>query len=136
MTPPAERREGERRRAPRQKSLLRGMIYYNNRRNAVDCLIRDISAHGARLIFSDSFTTPDVLDLHIPQKDQTLRVHVIWRSGQECGVAFAQAASAAASGAASGELADRVQRLEAEVASLKRILKRLKADVEGDVDAA
>ena len=68
------------------------MIYFNNRRNAVDCLIRDISPYGARLIFSDAVTTPDVLDLYIPQKEQTLRVHVIWRHGQEVGVAFAQAA--------------------------------------------
>jgi hypothetical protein len=136
MNPHPERREGERRRAPRQKSLLRGIIHYNNRRNAADCLIRDISPYGARLIFSDSFTTPDTLDLHIPQKDQTLRVHVIWRSAEECGVAFAQPATAAADQGQQGELAERVQRLEAEVASLKRILKRLKADVEGDVDAA
>ena len=68
------------------------MIYFNNRRNVVDCLIRDISPYGARLIFSDAVTTPDVLDLYIPQKEQTLRIHVIWRHGQEVGVAFAQAA--------------------------------------------
>ena len=64
------------------------MIQFNNRRNVVDCLIRDISPYGARLIFSDAVTTPDVLDLYIPQKEQTLRVHVIWRHGQEAGVAF------------------------------------------------
>ena len=67
------------------------MIQFNNRRNVVDCLIRDISPYGARLIFSDAVTTPDVLDLYIPQKEQTLRIHVIWRHGQEVGVAFAQA---------------------------------------------
>ena len=67
------------------------MIYFNNRRNAVDCLVRDISPYGARLIFSDAVTTPDVLELYIPQKEQTLRIHVIWRHGQEAGVAFAQA---------------------------------------------
>ena len=68
------------------------MIYFYNRRSVVDCLIRDISPYGARLIFSDAVATPDVLDLYIPQKEQTLRIHVIWRHGQEVGVAFAQAA--------------------------------------------
>src|SRR5947199_10779317 len=92
MSDQAERRTVERRRIARQKSFLRGMIYFNNRRNAVDCLVRDISPYGARLIFSDAVTTPDALDLYIPQKEQTLRVHVIWRLGQEVGVAFAQAA--------------------------------------------
>ena len=65
----------ERRRITRNKSFLRGMIYFNNRRNVVDCLIRDISPYGARLIFSDAVTAPDVLDLYIPQKEQTLRIH-------------------------------------------------------------
>src|ERR1700759_1794827 len=92
MTGQIERRATERRRVARQKSFLRGMIYFNNRRNAVDCLIRDISTYGARLIFSDSVTTPDELDLYIPQKNQTLRVHVIWLHVQEVGLAFAQAA--------------------------------------------
>src|SRR5260370_42181050 len=92
MANAAEVRSTERRRIARQKSFLRGMIYFNNRRNVVDCLIRDISPYGARLIFSDAVTTPDHLDLYIPQKEQTLRSHVIWRHGQEVGVAFAQAA--------------------------------------------
>jgi hypothetical protein len=54
---------GERRKATRQKSFLRGCIYFNNRRSAIDCLIRDISASGARLIFSDTVTVPDIVDL-------------------------------------------------------------------------
>jgi hypothetical protein len=122
-----ERRASERRRTARQKSFLRGMIYFNNRRSAVDCLIRDISAYGARVIFSDAIQTPDVLELYIPQKEQTLRSHVIWRHGTEVGVSFEQAPPAAdrPAEAVAGDLADRVTRLEAEVASLKRMLKKL-----------
>ena len=66
MPSEAERRTVERRKVTRQKSFLRGMIYFNNRRNVVDCLIRDISPYGARLIFSDAVTTPDQLDVYIP----------------------------------------------------------------------
>jgi hypothetical protein len=127
----------ERRRAARQKSFLRGRILFNNRRTAVDCLIRDISATGARLIFSDAVSIPDLVDIYIPQKEQTLRAHVQWRHGQEVGVAFPEAgAEPAEQTGASADLAARVQRLEAEIASLKRMLKRLKADVESDIDAA
>ena len=85
----------ERRRAVRQKSFLRGIIQFNNGRNSADCLIRDITTFGARLVCSDSITTPDVIDVYIPQKEQTFRAHVIWRHGQEIGVAFAQAAASA-----------------------------------------
>jgi PilZ domain len=131
----------ERRRITRNKSFLRGMIYFNNRRNVVDCLIRDISPYGARLIFSDAVTAPDVLDLYIPQKEQTLRIHVIWRHGQEVGVAFAQATQVepgAETGdtASSAGLAERVARLELEIAGLKRILKKMKTDAGPDFDVA
>src|SRR4051812_34065701 len=129
----------ERRKTARQKSFLRGTTYFNNRRNAADCLIRDISPYGARLIFSDAVTTPDVLDLTIPQKEQTLRVHVIWRHAEEIGVAFAQTAELnhpAESGAAGGDLAERVARLEVEIAGLKRILKKMKTDAGPEFDVA
>ena len=111
------------------------MIYFNNKRNVVDCLIRDISPYGARLIFSDAVTTPDALDLYIPQKEQTLRVHVIWRHGQEVGVAFAQAAQVAPATEA-GELSERVARLETEIAGLKRLLRKMKNDTGHEFDVA
>ena len=136
MTTAAERRTTERRKVARQKSFLRGMIYFNNRRSAVDCLIRDISNFGARVIFSDSIQTPDVLDLYIPQKEQTLRAHVIWRHGTEVGVAFEQSSQPDQASEASGDLSERVARLEAELAAMKRMLKKLKADAGPDADVA
>ena len=128
-----EDRQVERRRVTRQKSFLRGMIYFNNRRSVADCLIRDISPYGARLIFSDTVTTPDVLDLYIPQKEQTLRSQVIWRVGHEVGVAFPQAIHPEPAAAAAGDLADRVTKPEAEVAALKRTLKKLSSGPESDL---
>ena len=92
VRPAASKAPSSAARLSRQKSFLRGTIHFNNRRSVLDCLVRDISPYGARLIFSDAVTTPDVLDLYIPQKEQTLRVHVIWRHGEEVGVAFAQIA--------------------------------------------
>jgi hypothetical protein len=133
MANPAEARPNERRRVARQKSFLRGMIYFNNRRSVADCLIRDISPFGARLIFSDAVTTPDVLDLYIPQKEQTLRAQVIWRVGHEVGVAFPQAIHPEPAMAGVGDLTDRVTKLETEVAALKRMLKKLTADSDPDL---
>ena len=82
--------------------------------------------------------TPDAIDLYIPQKEQTFRAHVIWRHGQELGVAFAQAANAAVADhlPEPGNLVGRVERLEAELATMKRLLKRLKADAGSDADVA
>jgi hypothetical protein len=138
----------ERRQAARQKSFLRGCIYFNNRRTAIDCLIRDISEHGARLRFSDSISIPDSFELHIPQKNQTLRVVARWRHGMDVGVSFPDVARAPATPATPGTsatpaapdlaaLSDRVQKLEAEVAEMRRLLRRLRADItNANTDAA
>ena len=134
----------ERRRSVRKKSFLRGCVYLNKRRGALDCLIRDLSEQGARIIFSDAVNVPDVVDLYIPQKEQTLRAHVIWRHGQEVGTAFAQhlqmepasAEPADAAAAQAGSLAERITKLEAEIAALKRVLKKMKADAGPEFDVA
>ena len=124
----------ERRQSTRQKSFLRGSIYFNNRRSAIDCLIRDISATGARLIFSDTVSIPDKVEIYIPQKDETLRAHVQWRHGDEVGVAFG--AFAVGTGKHADDLADRVEKLEAEMAAMRKLLKRLKSEVAGKAEEA
>jgi hypothetical protein len=128
---------GERRRVTRQKSFLRGCVYFNNRRSAFDCLIRDLSDKGARIVFSDTMSLPDVVELYIPQKEQTVRARVEWRHGGEVGLAFPDAIREA-NGSTDAELGTRVARLETEIASLRRALKRLRREVAGgdDVDAA
>jgi PilZ domain-containing protein len=132
----SDERTDERRTATRQRSFLRGRIYYNNRLNSVDCLIRDISPTGARLTFSGTVSIPDVVDLYIPQKEQTLRATVHWRNGDELGVTFADANAAATPQPAANNLAERVTRLEVEIAQLKRMMKKFKTELQGDEDAA
>lgn len=115
---------------------MRGCICFNDRHSGADCLIRDISEGGARLIFSNVVNTPDVVDLHIPHKEQMLRAHVQWRRGDEMGVTFAS--ELRDDGAPfEQDLARRVDRLEAEIAALRKILKRLKNELTpGAEDAA
>ena len=127
----------ERRGSIRQKSFLRGCVYFNKRRSAVDCLIRDISDDGARIVFSEAVSVPDGVELYIPQKEQMLRARVQWRHGDEIGLAFGDALSGPGDPVQSRELAERVAALETELAALKRMVKRLRSEVEGsDNDAA
>lgn len=129
---------GERRIATRQKSFLRGCIYFNNRRASADCLIRDISDVGARLIFSSVVAIPDVVDIYVPQKEQTLRARVQWRHGDEIGVAFEGSAQPAEPMPTEhADVAGRLAKLETEVASLRRLLRKLQAVVpQSSSDAA
>lgn len=123
----------ERRGSRRSKSFLRGFVYVSRKRGALACLIRDLSEKGARIVFSDTVTLPDVVELYIPQRDQTLRARVHWRKNDEIGLAFTameQRASEAQPSAA--EIAQRVALLEAELVSLRALLKRMKAEQAGN----
>jgi hypothetical protein len=108
--------------SPRQRSLLRGIVYFAGNPCAVDCLVRDISATGARI----EFTTPPAavtnsLELQIPLKAQRHHCRVAWRTGREVGVAFAEASTSAPP----HDIAERMARLEAEIAELKAVIRHL-----------
>jgi hypothetical protein len=121
----------ERRTLLRKRSFLQGRLYFNNRRSSLDCLVRDISDQGAKLKVSDSIAIPEFVELHIPNKDETYRAKVQWRTGFEIGVTFEneQEAPSIVPGAAPADLPERVRRLEAEVAALHRKLNELQNEL-------
>src|SRR6202051_257735 len=114
----------ERRNSRRSKSFLRGFVYVSRKRGGLACLIRDLSDKGARIIFSDTVTLPDVVELYIPQREQTIRSRVQWRRNDEIGLAFTAVERRADPGPTAGEVVQRVALLEAEIASLRTLLKR------------
>ena len=122
----------ERRRSARTRSLLQGRVYYNHRRASVDCLVRDISEQGAKLKFSEAVAVPEVVELYIPNKNETHRARIQWRWGEEVGVAFGPDEMASPSlvpDAPAAELAARVRRLEGDVASLQRKVNELQNEL-------
>ncbi|MGE0341149.1 MAG: PilZ domain-containing protein [Xanthobacteraceae bacterium] len=116
----------DRRLKPRNRTFLRGRVFYNNRRQSADCIIRELTEEGARVTFTDPVGLPHVFELHIPNRDQMLRVETIWNHGVEVGVRFdkqaghADPAQHAQDPVAEHTLAERIEKLEKEVASLKR----------------
>jgi hypothetical protein len=119
----------ERRSVSRQKSFLQGRVFFNNRRTSIDCLVRDITEHGARLKFPSMTSTPDVVELYIPNKDETFRVKVEWRNANEIGVGFDldEKSPPLAPGAGPADLPARVHKLEQDVAALQRKYNELQA---------
>jgi PilZ domain len=114
----------ERRTGIRMKSFLRGFVYFDKRRGASSCLIRDMNEEGARIILSEAITLPDIVSLHVPHKEQTLRARVSWRRGDEIGLSFTVEP---ANMPDASELMQRVAELETEILKLRRTLKRLKS---------
>jgi hypothetical protein len=117
----------ERRSGSRQKSFLQGRIFFNNRRTSVDCLIRDFSEHGARLKFSGMTATPDVVELYIPNKDESYRAKVQWRNADEIGVGFGvdEGSPPLAPGTPAADWSARIHKLEHDLASLQRKFNEL-----------
>jgi hypothetical protein len=114
----------EHRIAERIRTFLRGRIEYNGGQSSLDCLVRDLSDTGAKLVVSESVTLPETFRLYIPKNDRWARVRTRWRRGDSIGVNF-EAESATAPAA---EDAPRMRELEAEVVKLRRVLEELRRD--------
>jgi hypothetical protein len=118
----------ERRHIPRHRTFLQGRVFYNNRRQSADCIIRELTDEGARLSFTDPVALPHAFELHIPNRDQTLRVETAWNHGTDVGVSFGKidpnraATLTPALHAAPVEqtLLERIEKLEKELAALRR----------------
>lgn len=95
---------------------------------ALACLVRDLSEKGARIIFSDTVTLPDIVELYIPQREQTRRARVEWRRNDEIGLGFTDVERAADAPPSATEVVQRLAMLEAEITSLRAVLKRLKGE--------
>jgi hypothetical protein len=81
-----QRSMSERRRDGRLPSYLGGRITTDRRLIAMDCVVRNTSVAGARLIVADATLLPDVFDLHIPRKNTAYRVRARWRQVDGVGV--------------------------------------------------
>ncbi|MGE7416360.1 PilZ domain-containing protein [Methylobacterium tarhaniae] len=116
----------ELRRETRLRTFLKGRIVFNNGNSSMDCLVRDLSPSGARLMLSQTATLPDGFDLLIPAKDRSHKATLRWRKADSIGVTFADEAARpapSAAEAAPAALLARIHELEAENAALRRLLK-------------
>ena len=73
---------------PRQRSYLGGRIAFNQHKLTMDCLVRNVSQEGAKLVFSGAVTLPHEFDLTIERKGVRVRARTIWRRADEIGVSF------------------------------------------------
>ena len=73
----------------RARSLKGGKIVFN-RSSVIDCTIRDISKHGARLWVDSAPTVPASFELRYSDNanEQRRSCRVVWRSPNALGVVF------------------------------------------------
>ena len=78
----------ERRVNPRQRRLNEGKIVFNNKMSIINCIVRDLSPQGARLLVASPIGIPDQFDLRINRSGADHRSKVAWRSKGQIGVTF------------------------------------------------
>jgi hypothetical protein len=106
----------ERREFQRGRTYLGGRLAFNNQYCSVDCLVRNMSQNGAKLVFEGTVLLPGEFDLTLPQKGENRRARIVWREQDEAGVTFLQAGGG--QGVVSIETARRIKRLERDRAAL------------------
>jgi c-di-GMP-binding flagellar brake protein YcgR len=113
------------RRDERVRAFLRARIIFNNQNTTVECTIKNISAHGAKIELSQALTVPSEFDLEVPQKGRTYRARMMWRDSSAIGVQFIEAEPE------HNEAQDpRIARLQADNRRLKALVAALKKRLE------
>jgi len=78
----------ERRRAPRQRTLLGGKLVHSGGLFSMNCVLRNLSDTGARLSLPAGAGAPDSFDLIDLKHGVAFSCRVVWRQYPMVGVAF------------------------------------------------
>ena len=106
----------ERRGFQRGRTYLGGRLAFNNQYCTIDCLVRNMSQNGAKLVFEGAVLLPGEFEFTLPQKGESRRARVIWRQQDEAGISFLQPA---VEGVVPLGMARRIRRLETDRAALE-----------------
>ena len=106
----------ERREFKRGRTYLGGRLAFNNQYCTIDCLVRNMSQNGAKLVFEGTILLPGEFELVLPQKGESRRARIVWREQDEAGVTFLQAGGQSV---VSIESMRRIRKLEADRAALQ-----------------
>ena len=78
----------ERRYSPRSRTLRAGRILFNNKRSVIDCMVRNISAHGACLLVANVIGIPQAFDLMIDGESASRPCIMVWYAHNRLGIEF------------------------------------------------
>jgi hypothetical protein len=77
----------DRRQGVRDKVLYGGVAEINER-STMDCVVRNISEHGACVELYSAGTLPEEMNLTIARKGRSFLARLIWRQANKVGLAF------------------------------------------------
>ena len=84
-----QKRGAERRRSDRRDCTLGGRLFYGLAGLSIDCIIRDISDHGARIaVPSAAWKAPKQIHLLSLREGKVYSGQVVWNRGRYLGLNF------------------------------------------------
>jgi hypothetical protein len=119
-----ERVMEERRTEPRSPTYLRGQIRFGSA--TTECVVRNMSGSGARLVIDCDAAVPSEFELTIPQKHEVYTARTVWRRRDKMGIKLTRSVPAAPGTSDQ----DRLRKLERANALLRR---RLHDDLDSPV---
>jgi hypothetical protein len=78
----------DRRQNARDKVMYGGVVEINESGSTMDCVVRNISEHGACLELDQAARLPDEMNLTIARKGRSFLARLIWRQANKVGLAF------------------------------------------------
>ena len=113
----------DRRKTARGRTYFGAEVDVAQRKSALACVVQNFSTDGAKLVFTGGAPAQNDFYLSIPKYKQTFPARLVWRRGNEAGVAFGQGQLQSAP--ISLDLVRRLRKCEAEKAALERRVKEL-----------
>ena len=113
----------DRRQTTRDKVIYGGVAEIDERGATRDCVVRNISEHGANIEFSNVIKLPKrEMSLTIARKGRSFLAKVIWWRDNFVGVAFSSETS---SGLPVSDIEERLRKSEAKKRALQRRIREL-----------
>jgi PilZ domain len=78
----------ERRRHPRARTLKSARILLNHHHSVIDCTVRNLSPHGARLDVASALGIPDEFDVIFDADNSIRPCRLVWHKEKQLGVEF------------------------------------------------
>jgi hypothetical protein len=77
------------RRAVRRHKVFKGAkLRFNGGYGALDCIVRNLSDNGARLVFGDIAAVPSSFDFRLSGAEASVPAVVRWRGVEDVGIEF------------------------------------------------
>ena len=111
----------DRRQGMRDKVIFGGVAAVNEQGSTMDCVVRNISAHGACVEVDHTARLPEEISLNIPRKGRSYLATMIWRQANKVGLAFRTMTA----GEPVSDLDERLRRSERKKRQLQRRIREL-----------